>query len=129
MPRGTPLHRPGRIGSSLARQSHGITIPWWYRHPMKLRVIIIAATAALVAAVLPGGNAHADPWWLDYVVEDQFRNANSNKCLDVLWHSNDNGDPATQTPCAASEWEAGTHQWFEESVGYDRGYPPGVGLR
>ena len=96
---------------------------------MKLRVIIIAATAALVAAVLPGGNAHADPWWLDYVVEDQFRKANSNKCLDVLWHSNDNGDPATQTPCAASEWEAGTHQWFEESVGYDRGYPPGVGLR
>ncbi|MEV4141390.1 RICIN domain-containing protein [Dactylosporangium sp. NPDC049742] len=88
---------------------------------MKLRMMVIAAAAALVGAVFPGTAAHADPWWLDYVVQDQFRNANSNKCLDVLWHSDDNGDPATQSPCAANEWEAGTHLWDAEWVGFDQG--------
>ena len=80
-------------------------------------MIIIVATAALVAAALPGGSAHADTI---YPILWQFRNANSNKCLDVLWHSNDNGDPAIQTPC--SPWtgriqprgDAGTYLWDYE---------------
>jgi hypothetical protein len=95
-------------------------------------MIIVVATAALVAAVLPGGMAHADPWWLDAPMQYQFRNANSNKCLDVLWHSNDNGDPAVQTPCSAPgsdpwklNFEGGTLRWDKHSVGWD----PGLGSR
>ena len=47
----------------------------------------------------------------------EYQNANSGKCLDFIWHSDDNGDPAVQYTCGR-QYYGWRWEYYNPSGGY-----------
>src|SRR5689334_20005519 len=59
---------------------------------MRIPFLLVVVIGVLVAAASP---ARADPRY----ALDELQNANSGKCVDILWGSAESGDPAVQYTC------------------------------